>query len=215
MFCDMTRTHARIQPVGNKALTAISRAGSGYVFSPAELVRKGVGPRAAVNQALSRLVKAGRLRRLGTGIYHCPTQHPLVGEIPPTPQAIAMAMARATGEKLQVSEAQAANLMGMSTQVPGKVIYWTNGTPRVRQIGNTVIQFKHGSPKRLAGAGSTAGVVLQAIRSLGPEGARHSIGRFRRALPAAERRKLLKVALETPAWVAEVAQQIAGEPTHG
>lgn len=214
-LCDMAQVYKKAQPIATKALMAISRAGPGYVFTPAELVRNGVGPRPAVNQALSRLVKAGHVRRLGTGIYHLPKRHRLVGEIPPTSQAIAMAMARATGEALQVSEAEAANRMGMSTQVPGKIIYWTNGTPRVRHIGNTTIQFKRGSPQRLAGAGSSAGVVLQAIRALGPEGARHSISHLRRVLPAAERRKLLKAAAASPNWVVGVAEQIVGESTNG
>lgn len=204
-----------MQTVANNVLKAFKAAEVGYVSTPSELARKGLGTRAAVDQALSRLVRSGELRRVGRGLYCRPNRHPLVGEVPPKPEAIAAALARGTGEKAQISEGQAANLLGMSPQVPGRLVYWTNGTPRVRRVGNTVIEFKRGAPKRLVGAGSAAGAAVQAVRYLGAERAHEAVETLRSRLSAEERRELRKLAPNTPAWVGEVVKEITAEEPHG
>lgn len=204
-----------MQTVVTKILKAFQAAEPGYVFTPSEMARNGLGTRAAVDQALSRLSRSGELRRIGRGLYCRPTKHPLVGEVPPKPEAIAAAMARGTGEKAQISEGRAANLLGMSTQVPGRHVYWTNGTPRVRRVGNTVIEFKRGAPKRLVGAGSVAGAALQAVRYLGAERTHEAVETLRKQLSAKERRELGRLAPNAPAWVGEVVKEIAAEESHG
>lgn len=213
-FSDTLKVSNVPQSVVHKLLTGISSHGRGYVFTPSEFLH--VGSRAAVDQALSRLTKAGRIKRLARGVYVYPETNSLVGEVPPSPSLVAQALARAQGASTQLSEAAAANALGLTTQVPGRVVYLTNGAPRTRRVGNTVIQFKHASPRRLAGAGTPAGTVMQALRYVGRAGANEqTIERIREMLPRRQRRALREVLPFTPAWMRPAVQRIAAEHPHG
>ena len=68
---------------------------------------------------------------------------------------------------LQPSGAYAANLLGLSEQVPMKIVFLTNGPERKVQIGNQIIIFKHTSPRFMATAGRVSGLVIQALRHIG------------------------------------------------
>jgi hypothetical protein len=46
-----------------------------------------------VDQALSRLTKAGKIRRIGRGVYDIPKDHPMLGPLLPDPDAVARAIA--------------------------------------------------------------------------------------------------------------------------
>jgi hypothetical protein len=192
----------------------IAKRGRGHVFTPAEFLH--LGSRAAVDQALSRLTRAGYIRRVTRGVYAYPERNALVGEIPPSPAAVAEALARAQGAQAQVSEAAAANALGLTTQVPGRVVYLTNGTPRTRRVGNTIIQFKRAAPRRLAGAGTPAGMVVQALRYLGPSGVNeHVIEALRERLPRRHRQGLRALVTVTPAWMRPAIERIASERPRG
>lgn len=202
------------QSLENRLLNAIAQHGRGYVFTPTEFLH--LGSRAAVHQGLSRLAKAGRIKRLARGVYVYPETNPLVGEVPPSPAAVAEALARAQGATAQISEAAAANALGLTTQVPGRVVYLTNGTPRTRRVGNTVIRFKRASPRRLAGAGTPAGTVVQALRHLGPAGANERVvEELRQVLPRKQRRALKGLLPVTPAWMRSTIEKIAAEQPRG
>ena len=80
-------------------------------------------------------------------------------------------MAAKTHSRLLVSGAKAANLLGLSTQVPAQNVFLTDGPSRTMQIGRQEIILRHAAPSRMIGAGSEAGIVIQAVRSFGPEAA--------------------------------------------
>ena len=114
------------------------------------------------------------------------------------------------------SEVAAANALGLTTQVPGRVVYLTNGTTRSRRFGNTIIQFKRASPRRLAGAGTPSGLVLQALRYLGPTGVNERvIEELRRPLPRQVRRELRTLLPMIPAWMRPTIEKIATERPRG
>jgi predicted transcriptional regulator of viral defense system len=197
-----------------KLLNEIVQRGRGYVFTPAEVLH--LGSRAAVDQGLSRLAKAGRIKRLARGVYAYPERNSLVGEVPPSPTAVAEALVRAQSAQAQVSEAAAANALGLTTQVPGRVVYLTNGTPRRRRVGNTVIEFKRASPRRLAGAGTPVGTVVQALRYLGPTGANEQVAKKLRAnLPRRQRQALRALIPLVPAWMRPTIHAIVATPSRG
>jgi hypothetical protein len=202
------------QSIANRLLNEITRRGRGYVFTPTEFLH--LGSRAAVDQALSRLTRAGKVKRVARGVYVYPERNSLAGELPPSPSAVAEALARAQGAETQVSEAAAANALGLTTQVPGRLVYLTNGTPRTRRIGHTVIQFKRAAPRRLAGAGTPAGAVVQALRYLGPTRINESVvEELRRVLPRSQRRALRALLPLTPAWMRPTILRIAADQPHG
>lgn len=75
---------------------------------------------------------------------------------------MAHALARETGSRAQIAGAHAANALGLSTQVPAKSLYLTDGPSRRIVLGKRVIDLRHASPKHLIAPGSAAGTVVQA-----------------------------------------------------
>ena len=108
--------------------------------------------------------------------------------------------------------AWAANLLGLSTQVPAKIIYLTDGPNNEVPIGRRSIHFKHARPKVMAGLEGKFALVVQALRHLGKEGVGpREIETLRAALSPAEKRKLVKDTRFGVDWIYEVAKMIAEE----
>jgi len=178
------------------------------VFVPVDFLD--VGGRAAVDQALARLARAGTIRRLARGVYDFPRHDPRLGALSPSLVRVAAAIARSTGSQIQVSGAQAANQLGLSTQVPARLVYLTDGPTRTVQVGNRAIAFRHAAPRKLAGAGTAAGVVMQALRHLGRDGVTPDvIARIRQALRDDDRAVVSRHAAMAPAWMRPALEAIA------
>ena len=150
-----------------KVLGRVKSGAPGAVFTPKAF--DDLGNRAAVDQALSRLARTGKIRRISRGVYDIPKNHPTLGPLSPDPDAVARAIAAQAGYRLQPTPARAANALGLSSQVPAQIVYLIDGSSRKITVGNHIIHFKHAGPRALLGAGTPAGVALQAIRAFGPE----------------------------------------------
>lgn len=111
-----------------------------------------LGNRAAIDQALHRLVHQGVVRRVARGLYDIPIDHPTLGQLTPSADAVAKAVAESSGHQLQITPARAANLLGLSTQVPARLVYLTDGSSRQLKIGNQILQLKHASRRTMLGA---------------------------------------------------------------
>lgn len=181
--------------------------GCGGVFTPHDFLD--VAGRAAVDQALSRLVKRGQLRRLARGLYDFPKLHPQLGPLSPAPDDVARALARETGSQVQIAGAQAANALGLSTQVPAKNTYLTDGPSRRVVLGKRVVDLRHTSPKHLIAPGSPAGTVVQALRHVGPLRAADVAQVAAHRLSANDKKTLAKTALQAPAWMRPTLVTIA------
>jgi hypothetical protein len=161
-----------------------------------------LGNRAAVDKALSRLTKAGKIRRVVRGVYDIPKTHPLLGALSPDPEAIARSIAAQAGYRLQPTPAHAANALGLSSQVPAKIVYLIDGSSRKITLGNQTIYFKHAGPRALLGAGTCAGVALQAIRAFGPDHLTAAIiQKLKRNLPPDAKNGLKKLARHATDWM--------------
>ena len=181
--------------------------GRGGVFTPRDFLD--VATRAAVDQALSRLAKGGKLRRLARGLYDFPKVHPKLGPLSPAPDDVAQALARETGSQVQIAGARAANALGLSTQVPAKSIYLTDGPSRRVVLGKRVVDLRHASPKHLIAPGSPAGTVVQALRHLGPVRATDVVHVAARRLSASDKKTLATSAVQAPAWMRPTLVSIA------
>lgn len=194
--------------VQDQVLARLRAKGRGTICVPADFLD--LGSRAAVDQALSRLVRAGALRRLARGVYDFPKLHPRLGSLSPALPQVARAIARSTGSQLQVSGAQAANQLGLSTQVPARVVYLTDGPSRTVRVGARAIDFRHAAPRNLAGAGTPAGVVIQALRHLGRDGLTPDVVAHVRSLVRDDdRRSVAKHLSSAPAWMRPALRSIA------
>lgn len=173
--------------------------------------------RSAVDQALSRLAKAGKLQRLRRGLYLYPRTNKRLGiTVPPDIDDVASALARQTGDRIALSGAMAANKLGLSTQVPAKPVFVTDGRARSIKFGNSVIAMKHVAPRKLSAVSPMSVTVFQALRHIGKGQVTPAVvNQLRRALPADARRQLLRDARFASSWVADVARRIAADDSHG
>lgn len=198
--------------VENSIDAAITRqvrsARPGTVFTPALFTHHGA--RAAIDKALQRLVKRGELRRLSRGLYDKPRQDPLLGVLWPSVDAVVAALAGKDRLRLQPTGAYAANLLGLSDQVPARVEFLTDGTSRTVKAGPMQIVLKRTTPRQMAAAGRPGGLVIQALRSLGPEHVTAQLlTKLRRTLPAKDRRALLADLPLAPGWLQPTLRALA------
>jgi len=187
----------------------LRRQGRGKVFTPKDFLD--IGSREAVDQALSRLAKAKRVQRLGRGLYCYPRINKRLGiAIPADIDEIADALARQTGSRITPSGATAANRLGLSTQVPAKPVYLTDGRSRRVRVGNFVVVVRHVAPKELPVGNRTSATVLQALRHLGKDAVDSTVvSRIRKALSPRNRSQLLQDARYTTDWMADAVRKIA------
>lgn len=196
----------------------LRRHGRGHVFTPKDFLD--LGNREAVDQALSRLTEAKKLQRLGRGLYVYPKYNLRLGiEVPPDVDEIAEAVARQTGSRIVPSGATAANRFGLTTQVPAKPVYLTDGRSRKVKAANYVIVLKHVAPKELPAGRRISASVVQALRHLGKDSIDSSVIRkIRSALQPAQRKQLIEDARYTTDWIGDAVRKIAGtkeEPDNG
>tara|TARA_A100001391_G_scaffold158618_1_gene117088 strand:- start:1503 stop:2096 length:594 start_codon:yes stop_codon:yes gene_type:complete len=185
----------------------VRASGRGSVFTPSDFLI--VATRSSVDQALSRLVKGGQLRRLARGLYDFPKLHPKLGPLSPAPDDVAHALARETGSQVQIAGARAANALGLSTQVPAQSTYLTDGPSRRVVLGKRIVDLRHASPKHLIAPGSPAGTVVQALRHLGAVRAADVAQVAARQLSAKDKKSLASTALQAPAWMRPTLVSIA------
>ena len=156
------------------------------------------------------MVEEGILRRIARGIYYFPKKHPELGTLSPDPDKVAKAIAGKFASRLQPTGAYAANLLGLSTQVPAKIVYLTDGRAKTVRIGKQQIQLRHTTPKNMAMAGRVSGLVIQAFRYLGKDHIdQHMIAHLRKVIKGEDKKQLLKDARYAPAWVADHLRAIA------
>jgi len=193
--------------ITSKIKQRIIGKGRGAIFAPLDFLD--IGSRASVDQALSRLADQGVIRRLTRGLYDYPKKSPRFGYLSPSAGDIAKAVARKDNQVLQPSPAMAANQLGLSTQVPSKPTYMTDGPTRTKTVGRQVIQFRNASSKTLVGAGQKTGAVFQALRYVGKDRVDDQvIGKLARSLDDKDRVLLSKQSTHVPAWMHPVVQQI-------
>ncbi len=197
-----------MKKIQDQVLARIRAKRRGAVHVPADFLD--LGGRAAIDQALARLARAGTIRRLARGVYDFPKQPPRLGALSPSLARVAAAIARSTGSQIQGSGAQAANQLGLTTQVPAQVVYLTDGPTRTIRVGNRSIAFRHAAPRKLAGAGTAAGVVMQALRHLGRDGVTSDvISQIRQVLSDDDRASVNRHAAMAPAWMRPALEAIA------
>ena len=182
--------------------------GRGWVFTPGDFLD--LGSRAAVGTTLKRLKAAGTIRAIARGLYDYPRQDPALGLLTPSTDTIADALKGRDDLRLQPSGAHAANLLGLSDQVPVRTVFLTNGRARKVQLGKRQIILKTASSRQMATAGRVSGLVIQALRWLGRRNVNSTtIDLLRQRLTAPDKQQLRKDLRYAPAWVAEIMRQVA------
>jgi hypothetical protein len=190
-------------------LDRIRNEGRGKVFIPKDFLD--LGSRHAADQSLSRLVKSGDIERLGRGLYYYPRRNGRASSDPNIDE-VASALARRTGSRVVPSGAVAAHRLGLSSQVPARPVYLTDGRTRQVWIGKTLIEIRHAAPKELPVGSQTAAMVFQALRFIGKEAVDDRvIAKIRKTLSPDLRRELLREINYTTDWIAAAVRQVASD----
>ena len=196
--------------IDTKISRHIQRCARGSVFVPDTFAA--LGSRALVDKALQRLVADGELRRLSRGLYDKPRHDELLGTLWPSVETIVKAIAQKDRIRTQPIGVYAENMLGLSEQVPAKVVLLTDGISRTVQAGPMQITLKRTTPRQMAAAGRLSGLLIQAFKSMGSQHITPAhIERLRKNIPAVERAKVMKDLALAPAWMRPLLRQVAQE----
>lgn len=183
--------------------------GSGKAFTAKDFLD--IASRGMIDMSLSSLVREGTIRRVRRGLYDSPKVNPaLGGTLSPDIDEAARTLARSHRWKIVPQGAWAANLLGLSTQVPAKIVYLSDGPNKNIAVGRRTIYFKHARPQALPDEEGKPALVVQALRHLGKGGVEPTIIlRLRSVLSNTERRRLVRATRYGVDWIYETAKQIA------
>ena len=198
-----------MQTKHNQIVARIEQLDLGKAFSAKDFLD--IASRTMIDVTLASLAQSGKIRRIKRGLYDMPRMNAaLGGKLSPDIDEAAQAIARRQRWKIVPEGAWAANFLGLSTQVPSKITYLTDGPNNEVLIGRRSIHFKHARPKAMAGLEGKFALVVQALRYLGKEGVgAREIETLRRTLSSAEKRRLVKDTRFGVDWIYEVAKGIA------
>lgn len=201
-----------MQYTDNMVVSRIYGKKRGWVFTPTNFLD--LGSRSAVSKTLERLANRGTIRRLARGLYDYPKIHSTLGELPPNYQQIGKALAGKDSLRIQPSGAYAANLLGLTEQVPAKIIFLTDGANRTVNIGNQQIILKRTTPKNMATAGRISGLIIQALRYLGKNNVDTKIiGKIQNQITFDDKQQLMRDIRYTTAWIGDIFRQLCKERT--
>ncbi len=202
--------------IADQIMKRLSEQKTGWVCTPKDFLD--MGSRAAVDQALYRLVKAGQLRRVGRGLYDVPRMSNLLKRLAPADLYSAIAaVTRRDDARIMRSGSVYANLLGLTNQVPAKVIYDTDGTSRILNIAGFSVRFRHAPPSVMRWAGKPGAVVVQALRWLGPYASKDPdvIPILKRVLPDYVKLDLSQGIRYMPVWMRPIAYDVTNDKMIG
>jgi DNA-directed RNA polymerase subunit K/omega len=125
------------------------------------------GSSEAIRKALDRLEDKKIIIRVAQGIYVQPKISQLIGPLTPSAEEIAEAIAKRDRIRTIPTGSYALNALGLSTQVPMKIVLLTDGSPREIKVGKRTIKFKRTTPKNLMAKGKISRLVIQALKEIG------------------------------------------------
>ena len=164
-------------------------------------------------KSLSRLESNNKIQKIMRGVYYNPRYSQLIQEYEkPSVDEVAKAIARNFKWTIAPSGNTALNQLGLSTQVPAKWIYFSDGPYKTYKIGTQELEFKHRTNKEISGMSEKTILVIQALKELGEEQITENvIQKLKRQLTNEEKRTLLDESKQTTVWIFNVIKKIAQE----
>jgi hypothetical protein len=150
--------------INSQIASIVRQSTPGQVILPSDF--KDFGTSTAIRKTLSRLVEQKVLVRMGQGIYVVPIQDKVFGEVLPSMEEIAVSLAKKEHVKIMPTGQHALNKIGLSTQVPTKMVFLTNGTKKSITIGKSSIVFQPTTAKKLAMTGSISSLLFLGLAEL-------------------------------------------------
>ncbi len=190
----------------SKILAHAQSLPEGETLSARELLH--LGSRAAIDQALSRLTRKGKLFRIGAGLYVHPV-YTRFGTIPPNFDLVLKNIAKKTGEVLAPTGGVSANRLGLTTQNPKKTILLTSGRNRKFRFKKFVVELRRAPEWQLLEPNSLPGHVIRALNFMGRHQAEWVIEKVNNLINSEERKLLLALRPSVPQWIAMEVSRLA------
>ena len=197
-----------MQLTEKQLLRRIRARGKGCVFTTKQFMLDSDNS-GTVRTALTRLVQKRIIRRLGHGLYDFPVVHPKLGLLAPRVERVIEAIKKVEAIEVQPTGAYAANLLGLSTQVPMKIQLYTNGPKKTITFGRQVLVLKPTTPKNMVGAGTKAGLILHALRYIGKDDVTPEvIEQLKKHCSPSDLKSLSAQARFAPMWIAAIFNEL-------
>lgn len=164
-----------------------------------------------VRSTLNRLVEDKEIIRIMKGIYYKPKYIGLIGEYEaPSVNEVANAIARKYNWTIAPSGNTALNLLGLSTQVPAKWTYISDGRYASFSFGNATIEFKRRNNGEISKMSTLTAMVIQSVKAIGKDKiTSEQIDYLRGKLSEKEKFELIEDSKTTSAWVYGVIKKIS------
>ncbi|MHB1698434.1 MAG: DUF6088 family protein [bacterium] len=198
-----------MKSIEDKILNKLYRRGKGYAFSSSDFIKE--FPINNIEKALSSLAQKGKIRRLTRGIYDYPEYSPfLKKELSPDIRQVADAISRKFNLKIEASGDTALNILGISTQVPGKYIYLSNGPKKTYRILNNIsLEFKSSALKNIGFRYKESSLIVQALKSLGKENITDDVkAKIKERIDSKTCSNILEDTKTSDTWIYETIKQI-------
>ena len=181
-------------------LNKIKRSPRGMLFFVDSFAK--IANSKSVNKALERLVKSGEIERVTQGIYVRPVIDNYIGKVLPSIEEIAVAIAKRDRATIIPTGSYAMYKLGLTTQVPLNIVFYTDTSARKIKIGKQTITFKKASSKNLAFVGEISTLVIQALRTIGKEEVTaEEIKQIKKVLKNENKKNLQHDMLLGPVWI--------------
>jgi len=195
-----------LKSIEDYILTAIKSKPRGTLLFPDDY--KKMASSEGVRQALKRLAEKNEIKRIAQGIYVRPKQNEFIGEIIPTAEEVAVGIAKRDKIRIIPTGVFALNALGLSTQIPMKLVYLTDGSPREIQIGKRSIKFKKTTPKALSVKGTKSALVVQVLREIGKDKVREDeLQKIHDVLKSEDVRNLKHDIQLVPDWIRKIMEK--------
>ncbi|NQD80994.1 type IV toxin-antitoxin system AbiEi family antitoxin domain-containing protein [Pseudomonas sp. CrR14] len=183
------------------------RLPEGGLLTPKEFLH--LGSRAAVDQAFSRLAKAGLLVRAARGLYVAPVSTAFGMRMPSVDKTL-KSLAHKTQETITDSGARAANALGLTTQVPVREVYLTNGRGRTLSLNKATVEIRRAPRWMLLFGSALPGTAIRALGWLGEAHVVRTMKKLHKLLSPGDWQELRSIRHLLPAWMAQaISREVA------
>ena len=190
--------------IAEEILKETKKLPEGAVISAKEFLH--LGSRDAVDQAIKRLKERNELMPIYRGAYVRPVKTRF-GVRAPAHEKVVEGIAATSAETIVAHGAAAANSLGLTTQVPIKLVYLTSGRTRTFKLGAQVVELKRAPQWKLLPSHSAAGEAVRALDWIGERRAAEALTTLKRKLPHSTIKELIALRPALPGWMSKSISQ--------
>ena len=199
------------EQLSDKVWNLIKQQQNGTIFSINDFYH--LGNVNTIKSILFRLESDGKITRLIDGLYTIPKFSELLQEKSyPSVDQVANKLADKFSWTICPSENHALNLIGLSTQVPNKYVFVSDGPYRTYEYRGREIVFKHTSNRFITEYSRNYSLMIQSIKALGKDNIHENdIKRMAKFSKQYIDEDIIDKGKKLPAWIQEVLKKIAKE----